>query len=49
MIFTTPRTNDKKKLLSNFNPENTDLPNDLNQKLDEILTLLKKNTPINSE
>ena len=40
---------EKKKLLSNFNPEKTDLANGLNQKLDEILTFLKKNTPINSE
>jgi len=40
---------DKKKLLSNFKPEQTDLSNGLNQKLDEILTLLKQNAPINSE
>ena len=40
---------DKKKLLSNFNPEKPDLASGLNQKLDEILTLLKQNTPTNSE
>ncbi|HEY60841.1 MAG TPA: site-specific integrase [Anaerolineae bacterium] len=40
---------DKKKLLSNFNPEKPELTTDLNQKLDEIITLLKQNTPINSE
>ena len=40
---------DKKKLLSNFNPEQTIISKDMNQKLDEILTFIKQNTPINSE
>ncbi len=40
---------DKKKLLSNFNPDKPDLQSGLNQKLDEILVLLKQNTPIKSE
>jgi len=40
---------DKKKLLSDFTPGQTELPSGLNQKLDEILTLLKQNTPKNPE
>lgn len=40
---------DKKKLLSDFNPEQSTVSKGLSQKLDEILTLLKQNTPINSE
>jgi hypothetical protein len=40
---------DKKKLLSNFDPAKPDLQSGLNQKLDEILALLKQNSPINSE
>lgn len=40
---------DKKKLLSTFNPEKNDLSMGVNQKLDEIISLLKQNTPINSE
>ncbi len=40
---------DKKKLLSNFNPVTSSAPTELNQKLDEILTLLKQNTPVKSE
>jgi outer membrane protein OmpA-like peptidoglycan-associated protein len=40
---------DKKKLLSNFNPDKPDLQSGLNKKLDEILALLKQNTPTNSE
>ncbi|PKN96987.1 MAG: hypothetical protein CVU42_17645 [Chloroflexi bacterium HGW-Chloroflexi-4] len=40
---------DKKKLLSSFSPATSSAPTDLNQKLDEILSLLKQNTPIKSE
>lgn len=40
---------DKKKLLSNFIPEQTELSNGLNQKLDEIFAFMKQNTPKNSE
>jgi len=34
---------DKKKLLSDFNPEQVEQSYDLNQKIDEILNLLKRN------
>ena len=40
---------EKKKLLSNFNSDNNSLQNDLTQKIDEILILLKQNTPNNPE
>ena len=40
---------DKKKLLSDFDLNNSNSSNDINKKLDEVLTLLKQNTPINSE
>jgi len=36
-------------ILSNFITEKPDFSNGLDQKLDEILRLLKQNTPINSE
>jgi len=40
---------DKKKLLLNFNPENSHQTSNLDQKVDEILGILKQNTPNNSE
>lgn len=40
---------DKKKLLSNFDPAEPEIQSGLDQKLDEILDLLKQNTPNNSE
>jgi integrase len=36
---------DKKKLLSDFNPGQTENPSGLDQKIDEILSLLRQNTP----
>jgi integrase len=40
---------DKKKLLSNFDPSRPEIQSGLDQKLDEILDLLKQNTPNNLE
>ncbi len=48
-IYGTLSNADKKRLLSNFNPENTKQTSNLDQKLDEILSILKQNTPNNLE
>ena len=48
-IYGILSNDDKKKLLSDFDLNNSNSSNDINKKLDEVLTLLKQNTPINSE
>ncbi len=48
-IYGILSNDDKKKLLSKFDLNNSNSSNDINKKLDEVLTLLKQNTPINSE
>ena len=40
---------DKKNLLMDFDLDKPNSSNDINKKLDEVLSLLKKNSPINSE
>jgi len=48
-IYGILSNDDKKKLLSKFDLNNSNSSDDINKKLDEVLTLLKQNTPINSE
>lgn len=40
---------DKKKFLSGFDINKTDYSNEMKKILDEVLALLKKNYPLNSE
>jgi len=48
-IYGMLSNDDKKKMLSKFDLNNSNSSNDINKNLDEVLTLLKQNTPIYSE